>query len=72
MINSVSNILVIIGNYIDLTKRKRNYFGLCPFHNEKTPSFTVMPYRNIFHCFGCGVEGDSNDFLNKMHKGEFK
>ena len=60
------NIVVTISEHLNLTKRKKNYFGLCPFHYDKTPSFTVYPDRDMFHCFGCGAEGDSNDFIEKL------
>ena len=59
------DIVAIIGHYLDLTKRKANYFGLCPFHKEKTPSFAVYPLKDTFHCFGCGAEGNSKDFIDK-------
>ena len=59
------NILNTISHYVDLTKRKTNYFGLCPFHKEKTPSFAVYPLKDTFHCFGCGAEGNSKDFIDK-------
>lgn len=53
----------VIQDYISLKRRGVNMIGLCPFHNEKTPSFTVSPAKNIFKCFGCGVAGDSAKFL---------
>jgi len=53
----------IISEFINLKKRGVNYIGLCPFHNEKTPSFTVSPTKNIFKCFGCGKSGSSVGFL---------
>ncbi|RMG79457.1 MAG: DNA primase [Bacteroidetes bacterium] len=53
----------IIQDYLSLRKRGVNLIGLCPFHNEKTPSFTVSPTKNIFKCFGCGVAGDAAKFL---------
>ena len=60
--NSV-NIIDIISNYVSLKKRGRNFIGLCPFHNEKTPSFTVSEEKQIFHCFGCHAGGDIFKFL---------
>lgn len=53
----------VIRDFVDLKKRGVNYIGLCPFHNEKTPSFTVSPAKNIFKCFGCGRGGNGIDFL---------
>ena len=51
-VRSRSDIVQVIGSYISLQKSSSNYVGLCPFHNEKTPSFNVNPARQIFHCFG--------------------
>ncbi len=53
----------IVGDYVDLRKRGVNLLGLCPFHNEKTPSFTVSPAKNIYKCFGCGQGGGPIQFL---------
>lgn len=53
----------VVGEYVNLKKRGVNLLGLCPFHNEKTPSFTVSPAKNIFKCFGCGKAGNSVNFL---------
>ena len=55
----------VVGNFVELRKRGVNYIGLCPFHNEKTPSFNVNPAKGIFKCFGCGEGGDSVAFLMK-------
>lgn len=59
------DIVEIIGGYVQLKKRGRTYVGLCPFHNEKTPSFTVSPDKQVFYCFGCGAGGDVLTFLMK-------
>ena len=64
MINSVSNILVIIGNYIDLTKRKRNYFGLCPFHDDTRPSLSINMEKGWYRCHACGAKGGG---ITKFH-----
>ena len=64
-IKEQADIVSIISEYIDLKKAGSNYLGLCPFHNEKTPSFTVSPSKEIFHCFGCGEGGDVISFLMK-------
>ncbi|MCL2413472.1 MAG: DNA primase [Bacteroidales bacterium] len=55
----------VVGEFVSLKRRGVNMIGLCPFHNEKTPSFNVNPARNIFKCFGCGEGGDSVSFLMK-------
>lgn len=55
----------VIGEFVTLRKRGVNMIGLCPFHNEKTPSFNVSPIRNIFKCFGCGKGGDAISFLKE-------
>ena len=52
-IKSVADIVSVIGDYVELKRSGSNYIGLCPFHNEKTPSFSVSPSKGIFHCFGC-------------------
>lgn len=53
----------VIGEYVDMKKRGANFVGLCPFHNEKTPSFSVSPNKGIYKCFGCGQSGNSVKFL---------
>lgn len=62
-IKDASNIVDLIGQYISLKKRGINYIGCCPFHGEKTPSFTVSPAKNSYKCFGCGVSGDVISFV---------
>ena len=62
-IKSVADIVSVIGDYVELKRAGSNYVGLCPFHNEKTPSFSVSPSKGIFHCFGCGVGGDVISFI---------
>src|SRR5665213_2921898 len=62
------DIVEIIGSFISLKKRGSNYLGLCPFHNEKTPSFTVSPSKEIYKCFGCGRSGNSISFLMEHEK----
>ena len=59
------DIVELVGDYVALTKAGVNYKGLCPFHGEKTPSFTVHQGKAIFHCFGCGEGGDAIGFLKK-------
>jgi DNA primase len=57
------DIVDVIGRYVQLKKGGQNYLGLCPFHGEKTPSFTVSPGKQFFHCFGCGAHGTAIGFL---------
>lgn len=57
------DLVELIGSYLNLKRSGRNHQGLCPFHQEKTPSFNVSPDRQIYHCFGCGVTGDAFRFL---------
>lgn len=61
-----TNIVEIIGQYVQLRKAGRNYSGRCPFHNERTPSFMVSPERGTYMCFGCGEKGDVFSFIQKM------
>lgn len=56
----------VISPYVNLRRRGKNLVGLCPFHNEKTPSFTVYPENGSFYCFGCGVGGDVITFVRRM------
>src|SRR6056297_309782 len=62
-IYSSIDIVDVVGDYISLKRRGANYLGLCPFHNEKTPSFTVSPSKGIYKCFGCGKGGNAVNFL---------
>ncbi|MBC8032814.1 MAG: DNA primase [Chitinophagaceae bacterium] len=62
------DIIEILGEFIKLKKRGTNYLGLCPFHNEKSPSFTVSPAKEIYKCFGCGKSGNTIGFLMEHEK----
>jgi DNA primase len=62
------DIIDIVGAFVKLKKRGANYLGLCPFHNEKSPSFTVSPTKEIYKCFGCGRSGNSIGFLMELEK----
>src|SRR3981189_1914756 len=57
------DIVEVVSRYVQLKKGGANYLGLCPFHGEKTPSFTVSPSKQFFHCFGCGAHGSAIGFL---------
>ena len=62
-VRASANIVDVVGSNVPLRKRGRNYLGLCPFHTEKEPSFTVSDEKQIFHCFGCGASGSVFDFV---------
>ena len=62
------DIVEIVGSFVKLKKRGTNYLGLCPFHNEKSPSFTVSPSKEIYKCFGCGASGNTISFLMEHEK----
>ena len=71
-IRNVANIVEIVGEYIPLKKIGKNYVGLCPFHNETSPSFTVSEEKQIFHCFGCGIGGNVFHFLMRYRQCSFR
>ena len=62
------DIIDVVGGFVKLKKRGSSYLGLCPFHNEKTPSFTVSPAKEIYKCFGCGKSGNSISFVMEHEK----
>lgn len=71
-IKNKNDIVDIISQYVVLKRSGRNFFGLCPFHKEKSPSFSVSPDKQIFHCFGCGVGGNVFHFMSKIENISFK
>lgn len=70
-IKDASGIVDIVGQFVTLKQAGQNLKGLCPFHAEKTPSFTVNPGKQVFHCFGCGAGGDVIEFLERHEKLSF-
>ena len=67
-----NDIVDVISQYVILKRSGRNFFGLCPFHKEKSPSFSVSPDKQIFHCFGCGVGGNVIHFVSRLEHLNFK
>jgi DNA primase len=65
-VRSRVDIVELIGDYVHLKKSGKNFLGLCPFHSEKTPSFSVSPDKHFYHCFGCGAGGNVFTFLMEM------
>ncbi len=57
-IRQASDIVEVISDFVQLKKQGRQYIGLCPFHGENTPSFSVSPEKQLYHCFGCGAGGN--------------
>ena len=70
-VRQTADILDVIGKYVNLKQKGNNYFGLCPFHDEKTGSFSVAPQKQIYHCFGCGSGGNVFSFLMNYQKMSF-
>lgn len=70
-IREATDIVELISDYVTLKKKGQSFFGLCPFHNEKTPSFNVHPEKQIFHCFGCGAGGNAVTFLMRYENSLF-
>ena len=70
-IKNRNDIVDVISQYVILKRSGRNFFGLCPFHKEKSPSFAVSPDKQIFHCFGCGVGGNVFHFVSKIENMSF-
>ncbi len=70
-VKDATDIVAVVGEHVQLKKAGSSYKGLCPFHNEKTPSFMVSPARNSFHCFGCGKGGNAITFLMEVERLSF-
>ena len=70
-VRQTADIIEVVSSYVELKQRGRNFLGLCPFHNEKTPSFSVSPDKQIYKCFGCGVGGSSINFIMEIENLEF-
>lgn len=71
-IRQAVDIVDLIGDYVQLKKQGRSYFGLCPFHGESTPSFSVSPDKQFYHCFGCGAGGNAFSFLMELESLSFQ
>ena len=67
-----SDIVDVLSGYVKLQKKGANYFGLCPFHHEKSPSFSVAPQKQMYHCFGCGVSGNVITFVMEYENYSFR
>jgi DNA primase len=70
-LRSASDIVAVISDHTALKKAGRSWKGLCPFHNERTPSFTVDRDKGLYHCFGCGAGGDVIHFVRQIDRMEF-
>ena len=62
-VRNKNDIVDVIGSYVKIQKKGSSYFGLCPFHNEKSPSFSVSGHKQIYYCFGCGAGGNVIRFI---------
>ena len=71
-IRSRNDIVELIGSYVNLKRAGSNFNGLCPYHGEKTPSFTVFPATQSFYCFGCGAGGDAITFAMRSENLDYK
>jgi len=70
-IHDSCDLVDVVSRYVHLKRSGSNFVGLCPFHNEKTPSFTVSDTKQLFHCFGCGAGGDVITFIMKIENLSF-
>ena len=71
-VRSRNDVVDVISGYVRLQKRGNTYFGLCPFHNEKTPSFSVSPGKQMYYCFGCGAGGNVFTFMMQYENFTFQ
>ena len=71
LVKSRINIVDIVSKYVNLKRRGKNFMCCCPFHNERTPSFSVSEDHNYFKCFGCGKSGDAISFVQKIENVQF-
>lgn len=70
-VREATNIVAVASEHLALRREGRRYKGLCPFHTEKSPSFTVNPELGLYHCFGCGVGGDAISFVREIEHLDF-
>jgi len=70
-VKALNDIVDVVATYVKLTPRAGNHFGLCPFHSEKTPSFSVNRDKQIFYCFGCGAGGNVLSFVRRVENMDF-
>ena len=70
-IDNHNDIVDIVSEYVDFKRRGRNLVALCPFHKEKTPSFSVSPDKQLFYCFGCGAGGNVINFIMRIETLDF-
>ena len=71
-VRSRTDIVDVVSGYVKLTRKGSNYFGLCPFHNEKSPSFSVSRGKQMYYCFGCGAGGNVFTFLMEYEDYSFQ
>ena len=71
-IRQKNDIVDVVSGYVRMQKKGSNYFGLCPFHNEKSPSFSVTPSKQMYYCFGCGAGGNVFTFIMEYENYSFK
>ena len=71
-LKAAADIVSVVGSYVPLRKRGAEFLGLCPFHDDKNPSFYVIPTKGIYHCFSCGASGDVIDFIREREGLDFK